>query len=68
MSTETHAVTPDLLLTDAMATIQEKLISGVPVVDSSDGKLCGIMTTSDILRVFRVVMQLGLLAETPEGG
>ena len=68
MNTETHAVTPDLLLTDAMATIQEKQISGIPVVDSGDGTLCGIMTTSDILRVFRVVMQLGLLAATPDGG
>lgn len=62
MNKETHAVSPDMLLTDAMSIFESKHIGGVPVVD--DGKLIGMLTCSDVLRVFRVVMQLGLLGDT----
>lgn len=61
MNKDGNAVSPDMLLTDAMAILEAKHIGGVPVVDG--GKLIGILTCSDILRVFRVVMQLGLLAD-----
>ncbi len=66
MNTQTNAVTPDLLLTDAMANFHQSNVSGMPVLDSHSGALCGMITTSDILRVFRVVMQLGLLANSAE--
>ena len=61
MNKETHAVHPDVLLTDALALFQARGVSGLPVVDPRDQNLCGILTTSDVLRVFRVVMQIGLL-------
>ena len=54
----------DMLLTDAMTIFQNESIGGLPVIYADTGNLCGIITTSDILKVFRVVMQIGSLAES----
>ncbi|MFK7817892.1 MAG: CBS domain-containing protein, partial [Planctomycetaceae bacterium] len=59
MVREPVSVTPETLLTDAMKRLCEDTISGLPVVDTKSGKLTGIVTTADILRVFRVVMSIG---------
>ncbi|MCP4784873.1 MAG: CBS domain-containing protein [Fuerstiella sp.] len=65
MCEQGQTVNPDVLLTDALAILNGTTVSGVCVVDADTRKLCGILTTSDILRVFRVVMQIGTLNETP---
>jgi CBS domain-containing protein len=57
------SVNPDVLLTDALAILNGTTVSGLSVVDADTRQLCGILTTSDILRVFRVVMQIGSLSE-----
>ena len=62
MKPEIRSVSPGTLLTDAMGIFSEETINALPVVDSETGRLCGIVTTSDILRVFRVVMRIGILA------
>jgi CBS domain-containing protein len=59
MVREPNSVTPETLLTDAMKQLCEDTISGLPVVDPKSNKLVGIVTTSDVLRVFRVVMSIG---------
>ncbi|MEQ9411073.1 MAG: CBS domain-containing protein [Fuerstiella sp.] len=64
MSRELNSVHPDMLLTDAMAVLQKAAVSGLPVLEPQTKQLCGILTTSDILRVFRVVMHLGMLADS----
>ncbi len=56
-------VSPNTLLTDVMRRLLETTLSGVPVVRGSGKEVCGIVTTSEILRVFRVVMQIGTLAD-----
>ena len=50
---------PEGLLVDAISTMLEDGTSGFPVVNSSDGMLCGIFTSHDVLRLFRVIMQIG---------
>lgn len=62
MRTDTPVVGPDTLLTDTMSIFLNGSISGLPVVESKSGEICGMITTSDILRVFRVVMQIGFWA------
>ncbi len=65
MCEQAQTVNPDMLLTDALAILNGTTVSGLSVVDADTRHLCGVVTTSDILRVFRVVMQIGTLAETP---
>ena len=50
---------PEGLLVDAISTMLEDGKSGFPVVNSGDGMLCGIFTSHDVLRLFRVIMQIG---------
>ena len=66
MSQETTSVKPVALLVDVMATFQEQNVDGLPVVEAGSNRPCGIITTTDILRVFRVVMQIGSFADTAE--
>ena len=63
MCEQAPSVNPDVLLTDALAILNGTTVSGLSVVDADTRHLCGILTTSDILRVFRVVMQIGSLSE-----
>lgn len=64
MSREANPVSPDMLLTDALTALKSDDVCGLPVVEKSSSQLCGILTTSDVLKVFRVVMQLGDLARS----
>ena len=66
MTKKDNMVHADMLLTDAMTVFQNSSLSGLPVIYADTGKLCGIITTSDILKVFRVVMQIGSLADSSE--
>jgi len=65
MNSELHAIQPGMLLTDALDAFMKHGVSGLPVIDPGDGRLCGIVTKSDIIRVFRVVMQIGRWSEDP---
>ncbi|MEO2015180.1 MAG: CBS domain-containing protein [Fuerstiella sp.] len=65
MCEQAQTVNPDMLLTDALAILNGTTVSGLSVVDADTRHLCGVITTSDLLRVFRVVMQIGTLNETP---
>ena len=66
MGSEFHSVKPGMLLTDALSVFAEKDTCGLTVVDPDTGHVCGIVTKSDIVRVFRVVMQIGLWADDSE--
>jgi len=59
MGSESRSVEPGMLLTDALNVFTDKSTCGLSVVDRDNGELCGIVTKSDIIRVFRVVMQIG---------
>jgi len=65
MSSEMHAVEPGMLLTDALEMFVKYGVCGLPVIEPGNGQLCGIVTKSDIIRVFRVVMQIGKWSEAP---
>lgn len=63
MNKTLNSVPPDTLLTEAIRVLQEGRQSGLTIVEPGTKELRGIITTSDILRVFLVVMQLGHLAD-----
>jgi CBS domain-containing protein len=65
MCDQASSVNPDVLLTDALAILNGTTVSGLSVVNAETRQFCGILTTSDIRRVFRVVMQIGSLSEPP---
>ena len=65
MDEDFRPATSDMLLADVMKRFFDETLSGLPVVDGSSNEVCGIVTTSDILRVFRVVLQIGSLS-TPQ--
>ena len=63
MQPDAPVVNADMLLTDALALLDSQAVSGLAVCYADTGRLCGILTTTDILRVFRVVMQIGSLSD-----
>ncbi len=63
MNTQVGCVPPEMLLTEALNLFSDRHIAGLPVADPSTGKLCGILTKFDVLRVFRVVVQIGIWTE-----
>jgi CBS domain-containing protein len=48
MQTEVQSVTPDARVNDAVLTIADAHVSGLPVVDRS-GNLVGVISTTDVL-------------------
>ena len=52
-------ITSGSFLVDAMTALHSQTIGGMAVVDPDDRCLVGMLTTTDVLRVFRVVLQLG---------
>ena len=64
MSRNPVTIKPDALLVEAIAVLLEEGVSGLPVVDQSNNQLCGIFTTTDVLRVFRVIMQIGSILDS----
>ncbi len=59
MDTDPPRIRPEALFVDAIRLMMEQRVSGLPVVDPTQGKVCGVITTTDVLRVFRVVLQIG---------
>lgn len=57
MVKQPFCVTPVTLLVDVLSHFASDAVSGVPVLDD-DGRLCGIVTTTEVLRVCRVLFQL----------
>lgn len=50
------SVRPDALLVDVQTLFDERDISAVPIVDAQ-GALCGIISTTDLLRIARIEME-----------
>ena len=49
---------PTTLLVNGMQSFLEHQLGGLVVIDADDKKLCGIISTTDVIRVFRIVMRL----------
>lgn len=49
MSTEVQTVSPDQTIAQAVATIADAHVYGLPVVDASHGRLIGVISTTDVL-------------------
>ncbi len=58
------SVTPDSLLMRTLDIFMAETLSGVAVVENEENRLCGILTTTDILRVFRNALHMGQLSST----
>ena len=63
MTAKPVCIRPEALLVDAIQTMIQQDIGALPVVDGNSGEICGIFTTTDVLRVFRVMMQIGSIVE-----
>jgi len=60
MSSELSTVSPDTLISPATTHLIQSGISSLPVVE--DGRLCGILTTTDLILAFQCLLQLWLHA------
>lgn len=59
LMTKTEMLVPkDMLVTDLASILREKRIGGVPVIDEN-GKVCGIVTVTDLFQVMSIVRKLG---------
>jgi len=59
LMTETTVIVPrDMLITDLARLLREKRIGGVPVGDEN-GKICGIVTVTDLFNVMNIVRKVG---------
>ncbi|HEX2933065.1 MAG TPA: CBS domain-containing protein [Candidatus Binatia bacterium] len=63
MSRDVVAVKPDTKLSHATGTMLSKRINCLPVIDDN-GVVCGIITTTDLLKVFRSIQE-SLEQDTP---
>ena len=60
-------IRPDALFVDAISLMMKQRLSALPVIESDSDRLCGMLTKTDVLRVFRVTMQIGSLLERSAG-
>jgi CBS domain-containing protein len=60
MSAQVHTISPDTLMSTAITRIIHAGISSLPVVE--DGRLCGMITTTDLVLALQVLLQLWLHA------
>lgn len=58
MVAETPTIAPPKLFVEALTLLKEHQGDCLPVIDDS-GKLCGIVTSTDVLRLFRIVIRFG---------
>jgi CBS domain-containing protein len=59
LMTETGVLIPrDMLVTELASFLREKRISGAPVADEN-GKICGIVTITDLFNVMNIVRKVG---------
>jgi len=56
MTKDVITVSPDSMLKDVGKILREKRISGIPVVNA-DGKIAGVVTVNDILRILEEILQ-----------
>lgn len=56
MTKDVITVSPDSMLKDVGKILREKRISGIPVVEAS-GKIAGVVTVNDILRILEEIFQ-----------
>jgi len=56
MTKDVITVSPDAMLKDVGKILREKRISGIPVVETG-GKIAGIVTVNDILRILEEIYQ-----------
>ena len=61
MDSDPPTIGPDNLLLDGIDVLMGKTISGIPVIDEPENRICGVLTTTDILRVIRIALQIGSL-------
>ena len=57
MASDPFSTTPETSLLDAIATLLDKRISCLPVVDP-DRRVCGVFTATDVLRVTYAILNL----------
>ena len=57
MTRNSITTTPDSLISVALRTMLDKRINCLPVVDG-DGRICGILTSTDLLRAYEIVQDL----------
>jgi predicted transcriptional regulator len=62
MSAQVHTISPDTLMSTAITRIVHAGISSLPVVE--DGRLCGMITTTDLVLALQVLLQLWLHASS----
>lgn len=65
MVTDVFSVTPRMSLVDMDTAFLQRRISGAPVVEA--GKLCGVVSRSDISRKLSETMQTSSTPEAPRG-
>ncbi|MFD1526873.1 CBS domain-containing protein [Halolamina salina] len=58
MSTEVYTATPETEAMEALQTMQEHGVGRLPVVDAN-GKLCGIISRTDLMTAFDIIQQSG---------
>ncbi|WP_053947180.1 CBS domain-containing protein [Halolamina sediminis] len=63
MSTDVYTATPGTDAMEAFQTMQEHGVGRLPVVDA-DGKLCGIISRTDLMTAFDIIQQSGA---SPDG-
>lgn len=66
MNNEPPAVPADSLFTEAVKTFMGGTVSGLAVLDDQQ-RLCGMLTTTDVLRVFRITLEIGSMLGTGMG-
>lgn len=57
MTHQVFTVTPETLLSEAAAEMLSRRINCLPVIDN-DGKVCGIITSTDLLRSYQKIQAL----------
>ena len=57
MTVEPTTVKPTTDLTTAISKMLAKRINCLPVVDDPDGKVCGILTSTDLLKSYHAVLE-----------
>ena len=65
MEKDPEVVRPADFLSVAIDILLTHSVGGVAVVDPETGRLCGLVTSTDILRVIRVTLQMGALLNSP---
>lgn len=66
MAQNVITVTPDTPLREAGRILKEKRISGIPVIES-DGRIVGVITITDILKIIKEIYQWQQIEKSSTG-